>query len=255
MIAIEPKEPGPEWDQWKQEADKETRQIIEDADKGKSLKFKEKIWKKLKPFLENLFNKKCAYCEGIYEAGTWMDVEHYRPKAKITLDGNPQNSVKITDAKGEEIDHPGYFWLAYDWRNLLLSCKKCNSGKGKMNQFPIKGRRATSPRDSLQEEDPLILNPYDGFKTEEHLSFRLNGFVAGITEKGKTTIKICNLNREELQTSRQREWEKCKTLLFMQLICGGDSKIVTSDMEYSAYLRGALISYIGQLPQQAEKRV
>lgn len=255
MIAIEPKEPGPEWDQWKKEANRETLQIIEDADSGKPLKFKERIWKKFKPFLEDLFNKKCAYCEGIYEAGTWMDVEHYRPKAKVTLDGNPQNILKITDAKGEEIEHPGYYWLAYDWRNLLLSCKKCNSGKGKMNQFPIKGRRAASPEDLLQEEDPLILNPYGGFKTEKHLNFGLNGFVAGITEKGKTTVKICNLNREELQSSRQREWEKCKTNLFMGLILGGDSKIVTADMEYSAYLRAALRTYIDHLAQEAEKRV
>ena len=51
MIAIEPKEPGPEWDQWKKEANKETLQIIEDADNGKPLKFKERIWKKLKPEL------------------------------------------------------------------------------------------------------------------------------------------------------------------------------------------------------------
>jgi hypothetical protein len=255
LIAIEPKEPGPEWNQWEQEANKETRQIIEDTDNGKPLKFKERIWKKLKPFLDNLFKKKCAYCEGIYEGGTWMDVEHYRPKAKVTLDGNPQNIVKITDAKGEEIEHPGYYWLAYDWRNLLLSCKKCNSGKGKMNQFPINGRRATSPLDSLQEEDPLILNPYDGFKTEEHLNFRPNGFVAGITEKGKTTVKTCNLNREELQTSRQREGEKCKKNLLLELMHGGDSKIATRDMEYSAYLRVALKAYIDQLAQEAEKRI
>jgi hypothetical protein len=96
---------------------------------------------------------------------------------------------------------------------------------------------------------------YDGFKTEEHLNFRLNGFVAGITEKGKTTVKACNLNREELQTSRQREWEKYRTHLFMQLIYSGDSKILTDDMEYSAYLRAALRTYISQLPQEAEKRI
>lgn len=124
-----------------------------------------------------------------------------------------------------------------------------------MNRFPINGRRATSPGDSLQEENPLILNPYYGFKSEEHLNFRLNGFVAGITEKGKTTVKACNLNREELQTSRQREWEKYRTHLFIELLHGGDSKIVTDDMEYSAYLRVALRAYIDQLAQEAEKRI
>ncbi len=33
MIHIEPKEPGPEWNDWKKEARKETQKLIDDANK------------------------------------------------------------------------------------------------------------------------------------------------------------------------------------------------------------------------------
>jgi uncharacterized protein (TIGR02646 family) len=235
LIAVEPREPGTEWNKWKEDANTETIKIIRDAESGKPLSFKSRIWKKLKPFLVTVFKKKCAYCEGIYIGGAYMDVEHYRPKAKVAED---------------QQNHPGYYWLAYDWRNLLLSCSKCNSGKGKMNRFPINGQRACSPGDSLEAEDPLLLNPYQGFKTKDHFTFGTNGIIAGKTGKGTATVNICDLNREELQTSRQREWEKTKARLFMVLIGGGDKKIITGDMEYSAYLKDALRVFIRDLEQR-----
>jgi uncharacterized protein (TIGR02646 family) len=231
LIRIVPEEPGPGWDDWKREAETETQLLIEEAKKGSTLKFKERIWKALRPFLEKLFHKKCAYCEGIYEAGAWMDVEHYRPKSKVTADG-------------VDIDHPGYYWLAYHWRNLLLACNKCNRGSGKMNKFPIAGPRAHCPEDSLEQENPLLLNPYDNENPENHITFGVNGIVAGKTEKGRKTIEVCNLNREELQTSRQREWEKVMGGLIIALAGGGNKKVITDDMQFSAYLRFSLLGLL-----------
>jgi hypothetical protein len=255
VIYIEPREPGPEWNDWKKEADKETKILVESAASGKSLKFKSRIWKKLKPFLEDLFHKKCAYCEGIYEGGTWPDVEHYRPKAKVTFDRNQKNTVKITDSHGNSIDHPGYYWLSYDWRNLLLSCSKCNSGKGKMNQFPIAGKRACRREDSLDQEKPLLINPCKEKTPGDHITFGIKGTIIGKTEKGKATIKICNLDREELQTCRQREWEKSKVNLFLKLVSDGNEKIITDDMQYSAYLREAIMTFSKKLPQKIEEQI
>ncbi|MEF9674035.1 hypothetical protein QNM99_25505 [Pseudomonas sp. PCH446] len=39
-----------------------------------------------------------------------MDVEHYRPKGAVS----------------EDASHPGYWWVAMDWDNLLPSCIDCN---------------------------------------------------------------------------------------------------------------------------------
>jgi len=63
--------------------------------------------------LRLLFHNKCAYCERIeYKP----DVEHYRPKKKVT---------------GSQRNNHGYFWLCYEWTNLLPACRDCNSGNGK----------------------------------------------------------------------------------------------------------------------------
>lgn len=263
MIHIELKEPsGPKLDKWKQKAREETRKLVENTQKGKTLEFKSNIWGDLKDFLKERFHGKCAYCEGNYSAGSYLDVEHYRPKKKVTVkevtvDGTSENTVKIKDTEGNEKDHPGYYWLAYDWRNLLLSCEKCNRGSGKMNQFPIKGKRACCPEDPLAEEDPLLLNPYVEENPEEHFKVsKIDGLIEGTTEKGKRTIDICDLNREELHTSRLKEWEKSKVAFFFDLIKGGIEKVVSDDREFSAYLRKALKEYVRHnLRQEIDKRV
>lgn len=68
--------------------------------------------------LEALFHGKCAYCETFYAAGAPMDVEHYRPK------GQPEGDPT----------HPGYWWLAARWDNLLPSCIDCNRRRGQVVQ-------------------------------------------------------------------------------------------------------------------------
>lgn len=60
--------------------------------------------------LEQLFFGKCAYCETRYDVSGPVDIEHFRPKGEV--DGAP--------------DHPGYWWLAAVWPNLLPSCVDCN---------------------------------------------------------------------------------------------------------------------------------
>jgi hypothetical protein len=94
--------------------------------------FDSAIYGALKDSLKSYFAAKCAYCESSFDAVAWGDVEHYRPKRGVS---------------GE--DHRGYYWLAYNERNLLPSCQLCNQGKGKRNQFPIAGVRARQPETIL----------------------------------------------------------------------------------------------------------
>jgi hypothetical protein len=148
--------------------------------------------------LINLFEGKCAYCESKVNPVAARDIEHYRPKGQI----DPGN--------GEEVITPGYYWLAANWDNLLLSCPACNrrqrqlealeSGEliftvdasGKLDLFPLGpgATRATGPDDDLSIEEPgrLLLNPCVD-APEKHLRYDKEGNVFARTISGKPSPK------------------------------------------------------------------
>lgn len=136
--------------------------------------------------------KKCCYCERKRELKRESDVEHYRPKAKVT----------------EDPSHPGYWWLAYDWTNYLYACKPCNEAH-KKNHFPllIDGIRATGPDDNLNSEKPALINPIDD-NAEESIGFAWKGSdnkfvkVVGLDKRGEITKDLTQLNRPELVEER-----------------------------------------------------
>lgn len=76
--------------------------------------FKFKVYSnpEVKDALIKLFKGKCAYCESTFLHVYSGDVEHFRPKGEI--------EEAVPNKK------PGYYWLAADWDNLLLSCRNCN---------------------------------------------------------------------------------------------------------------------------------
>jgi hypothetical protein len=55
-------------------------------------------------------------------------------------------------------------------------------------------------------EDALLLDPCVD-EPEEHLIFRPDGFIQAVTERGETTVKVCNLNRERLVEERQNTYQ------------------------------------------------
>lgn len=151
--------------------------------------------------LRKLYHNKCAYCE---KTEYKPDVEHYRPKKRITkVIGN------------------GYYWLCYEWTNLLPACSECNSKNGKWNQFPVLGQRVSSPlfladgnldfsaclanSVHLQRERPFLLHPEVDIPENY---FRLNwenGELIGIDSEGRgnQTIEICDLQRGNLIVKRE----------------------------------------------------
>ena len=150
------------------------------------------------------FNK-CAYCETFCKA----HIEHYRPKKGVVEDPN----------------HPGYYWLCYEWSNLIPSCPDCNTFGGKGTQFPVSGNRVTVPQfrpdNSLDKtfslassayllaEKPLLLHP-EVDDPALYLSIELDPAGEGVKltgidqqeRRGETTIRICNLNRKDLKLER-----------------------------------------------------
>ena len=140
---------------------------------------------------------KCAYCER-HLNGDPGEVEHYRPKGGYI---NPATGKLVT---------PGYWWLAYSWDNMLLSCSACNRSY-KKNNFPLEdeNQRNIAGRD-ISQEKPLLINPAQE-DPASHIEFnewvvRPKKVDGCVDLKGKTTIEVLQLNRKDLKDQRWREW-------------------------------------------------
>jgi uncharacterized protein (TIGR02646 family) len=149
----------------------------------------EPIQHELARSLAELFQNKCAYCERRLENASHRIVSHFRPRrSSIGQDGETY------------LDH--YWWLAFEWDNLLLACADCHKMKG--NRFPLLGPRAEilADRKSLAEEMPLLINPCSD-RPERHLTFNLQAQITALSERGEATIKLLSLNRSRLVAERQ----------------------------------------------------
>jgi hypothetical protein len=195
------------WDAWADRASRATQRQLDARARGETADFDSSIWSELKEFLlKKVFHGKCAYCESRITATSFGDAEHYRPKGRVTVREEGKESV----VAWENQPHPGYYWLAYDWRNLLPACQRCNSANGKMNQFPVhaahRGPPPSEPPALDEVEKPRLLHPYyhDPVK---HLRFGEKGVVSGLTDEGETSIRVYDLARDELRAERQAAQE------------------------------------------------
>ena len=91
---------------------------------------------------------KCCYCESKFGAASYGAVEHFRPKGAVQ------------QGQGLGGEHPGYYWLAYSWSNLLVSCERCNTSH-KRSLFPLANPelRARCHYDDVDRETPLFVDP------------------------------------------------------------------------------------------------
>jgi uncharacterized protein (TIGR02646 family) len=149
----------------------------------------------VKAALKKAQRGKCCFCETIVEDDG--DVEHFRPKAAYR------------QGEGGELVRPGYYWLAYEWSNLFLSCIPCNQ-RHKKNLFPLgtPGSRATSHDAgyAVDDEEPLFIDPAR-VNPEQHISFRLQ-FPYPIKDSpaGRMTIEALGLDRAQLNNSREERF-------------------------------------------------
>lgn len=139
----------------------------------------------IKDKLLRIYKGKCAFCEQKAEI---PHIEHYRPK--------------IT-----------YYWLAYSWDNLLMSCPMCNLKKGE--NFAIDGNRAifnnteinirsinTCSANHDSEELPKMVNP-EVTDPHGHIHFEKNGKIQSDHPRFKYTIQKCEIDRTSLNDSRR----------------------------------------------------
>ena len=101
------------------------------------------LWTDIKPVFVQLQGSKCIYCETPLEGAISNDIEHFRPKTKVSEWKVPRwlanAGVQVTPPTSLRGD-PGYRDLAYCPWNYGASCKVCNSVL-KKNYFPISGIR------------------------------------------------------------------------------------------------------------------
>lgn len=174
----------------------------------------------IKLALDQIFKGKCAYCETRFGADSDGAVEHYRPKGRLIAEG-----------------HPGYWWLAAQWANLLLSCQHCNEVRGQIivtagmsmeeaarlhleviekpthgkgSQFPVRGVRRLPMSYKFDAEDALLIDPTRR-DPREHLHFPPDAGIslavpvetgAGPDAHGLATINVAALNRYRLVRER-----------------------------------------------------
>ncbi|MED3056082.1 AAA family ATPase [Bacillus thuringiensis] len=178
----------------KNEIMKITEYYNQDANLKLGAKFKPKyqLYVPIKKLLLEAFNYKCAFCEKKILNQNLAKVERFRP------------SINAMNLNGK-IHEEHYWWLRYDWSNLYLICRECNRNKN--NLFPIKKKRADplTVGKELLKEQPLLLDPcFD--RPEEHFFFDFNsGLIISNTERGRITIDVYGLNREDLLKNRVDE--------------------------------------------------
>jgi len=163
------------------------------------------------------FRGRCVYCEtSIEESRQPGHLDHFRPKGSVR-DRSSAQDITIS-INGTAVSHPGYYWLCYDWRNLLPTCHECNSPStgrtgekfGKHDFFPIEDehKRAAQPGDE-STETPLLINPLEE-EPATHLYMDKTGTMFHRTEKGRTSIETFGLNDEGLLTARKKVYDDLK---------------------------------------------
>ena len=188
---------------------------------------------------------KCCYCERKTRSG---DVEHFRPVQSTRQTSSLRSRQK-----------PGYYWLTYEWQNLIWACRECNQYR-KNDRFPLSkpSRRARSPADDLTAETPLLINPATE-DPEQHITFHAEEVLA-LDARGGASVEVLGLNEADIRGLRQEKYERMRFLydLYQRLHASGDNaeeeSIVAAELkryaedsaEYTAMARAALRAW--QIP-------
>lgn len=180
---------------------------VSPAERSKAINMYSNVWSSIKAELKQLSHEKCWYCETFTDR-TSGDVDHHRPK----------NEVQDCP------EHPGYWWLAFEWRNFRYSCEFCNRRRtdpitqfvgGKGTYFPLldaKERIADECEyEDLLVERPLLLDPTD-VEDPPLLMFDPDGTARPAKKekefpleyrRAKTSIDLYHLNHTDLKKRRQ----------------------------------------------------
>jgi hypothetical protein len=160
---------------------------------SKKFAFDDKVYgsKEVRDALWIAQHGKCCFSEAKFLLD-YPPVEHFRPKGRVQAD-DKANYI-----------YPGYYWLAYDWNNLLLS-KPVPNTSYKRTLFPLldESKRNRNHHDRNAEEPVLIHpveeDPRDHIRFDGAMIYSYRG-----SERGRKTIELLGLDvRIDLKNDRE----------------------------------------------------
>lgn len=201
----------------------------------KAVKDRSRVWAAASPALMAASDGKCWYCEK-REDRSDKPVDHFRPKGRVR------------DAAG----HPGYWWRAFDWRNLRLSCTYCNSRRrdvvtgrvgGKQDFFPVIEPPPRQQAEGDADDRPKLLDPLNDEDTKQ-LTFLTNGFPAPVDKDPVSEARsraLCSIDLYHLDlTSLVRE-RKQIAIDIRDLVAAGQDAVEAGDAEGRKRVKKELI--------------
>ncbi len=169
---------------------------------NRKFEFNSKLYahKKIKTALRKIQADKCCFCEAKVTHVAHGDIEHFRPKG-----GYKQ-------LKSDSLSVPGYFWLAYEWKNLYFSCQICNQ-RFKKNLFPLSDPNdRVKPLKNISSEGPQFIDP-GRINPQSHITFIQDEAVPiNNSALGKKTIDELGLNRDEIREDRLQYFIKLQLI-------------------------------------------
>lgn len=215
-------------------------------------------WNIIKKILKDKYGQKCWYSEAPLDNGV---IDHFRPKnisRNFSLDTTDSNHKIVLKANG-------YYWLAYDVENLILSSNISNIRiddmsieesqiGGKSYYFPLKfenGNFIIADDDNcVLGEKHILLKPTK--ETDPDLiTFDEAGepLACGITEyqnyRANVSIELYNLKFTDFKDGRQKSWFLVKdkietTKKYIDNIQIDEDRKQDKQDECNKYLRSAL---------------
>lgn len=201
------------------------------------------------------WSSKCVWCEQLRPLSRELDVEHYRPKLRVSeWEGTPP---VVSDVPPAEVPvGVGYWWLAFAWDNYSLACKTCNQ-TWKRNLFPVADPRNYCVEGIEGTEVPLLLDPGSAFETRDHFRWLVDGIVEPVSREGYATIVTCGLNRRDLQTRRGKVLVETSSTLdsLLRALRGGRTTEVQEAFRALASLGSRTKEFTGMVRWLVEQRL
>ena len=137
--------------------------------------------------LDRIAAGRCMFCSRL--AAEELGPHRFRP---------PQDAVAADGSTSRR----HYWWLAYEWQNIYLTCGDCHFAQG--SKFPVASKRVRvgAKKELNNKERPLLIDP---FEDDPELAFVYldSGEVVSREERGQVTIETFDLNRPVLQAERR----------------------------------------------------
>ncbi|TKC87909.1 HNH endonuclease [Trinickia terrae] len=172
---------------------------------------------------------RCAYCQVTIagDQGGLRELDHVLPKE---MSGYCDSRKSVSCVFKNRRHTVGYWDFAYEWRNLVVTCKQCNTNKGSFD--PLLIRPFWSSTYPANKDEFLWVHPYF-HKYSDHVRITRKWLYEARSFEGKALIKVCKLDNSEVLARRKligAYAEQTKTMLaFLNLVSARHTELSPGD--------------------------